>query len=85
MAPQNVDDVVVMEACQHRAPHVRGSGREIPCRGLMAGSQTLKEAISWLTRAVRHPLRSHNTDGTRWGTMNYWTWNDGYVNRSRSE
>ena len=85
MAPQNVDDVVAR--CCHASitPHVRGSGREIQCRGLMAGSQTLKEAISWLTRAVRHSLQSHNTDGTRWGTMNYWTWNDGYVNRGRSE
>jgi hypothetical protein len=56
MAPRNVDDVVVLEVCQHRAPLCSSGVHQILCRGLMAGRQTLKEAISWLTRAVKYPL-----------------------------
>jgi len=53
--------------------------------GLMIDSQMSKKVILGLNRAVRCPLRAYKTDGTRWGTMHFWTRNDGCVSRGRSE
>ena len=37
----------------------------------MVDSQMSKKVILGLNRAVRCPLRSYKTDGTRWGTMHF--------------